>query len=244
MRHARRAGPARRRSSASRVASVQTARRSPHARSHARSRWPISSRCAIVRPFPPRRRASRPLSRPRGRRFIRFAPLFPSHHSPLVHRRRPRTAKETRRRRWNPSRSSPMRRRSPSRSSTPRYWRRRRSSGNRGRRRRMPTSRRCAPRRLAFFAPSRLASVAATSRGPVPTQFRCPRHHARRSRRPRRLSRAPRRPRVTMRAIARARAPSTTRARPARAPPQISHPQIAELFKARQVARPRLDSWI
>ena len=89
-------------------------------------------------------------SAPARSAFHLFRASFSSHHSPLVHRRRPRTAKETRRRRWNPSRSSPMRRRSPSRSSTPRYWRRRRSSGNRGRRRRMPTSRRCAPRRLAF----------------------------------------------------------------------------------------------
>ena len=64
------------------------------------------------------------------------------------------------------------------------------------------------------------------------TQFRCPRHHARRSRRPRRLSRAPRRPRVTMRAIARARAVDDARARPRAPPPQISHPQIAELFQS------------
>ena len=47
-----------------------------------------------------------------------------------------------------------------------------------------------------------------------------------------------------MRAIARARAVDDARAPRARPPPQISHPQIAELFKARQVARPRLDSWI
>ena len=42
----------------------------------------------------------------------------------------------------------------------------------------------------------------------------------------------------------RARAVDDARAPRARPPPQISHPQIAELFKARQVARPRLDSWI
>lgn len=48
-----------------------------------------------------------------------------------------------------------------------------------------------------------------------------------------------------MRAIARARAVDDARVPRARPPPQISHPQIAELFKARhQVARPRLDSWI
>lgn len=92
----------------------------------------------------------------------------------------------------------------------------------------------------ALFTPSRLASVAATSRGPVPTQFRCPRHPARRSRRPRRLSRAPRRPRVTTRAIARARAPSTTRARPARAPrprsPTLRSPNFSKLARWRALA--------
>ena len=50
--------------------------------------------------------------------------------------------------------------------------------------------------------------------------------------------------RVTMRAIARARAVDDARAPRARPPPRSPHPQIAELFKARQVARPRLDSWI
>lgn len=41
-----------------------------------------------------------------------------------------------------------------------------------------------------------------------------------------------------------ARAVDDARAPRAHPPPQISHSQIAELFKARQVARPRLDSWI
>ena len=125
MRHAPRAGPARRRSSASRVASFKP-RAGVLTRGRTRSRRPTHRGARSFVRFL-RGGALPPAPRPRGRRFI-VSRSFPS-HSPLVHRRRPRTAKETRRRRWNPSRSSPMRRRSPSRSSTPRYWRRRRSQG-------------------------------------------------------------------------------------------------------------------
>ena len=104
-----------------------------------------------------------------------------------------------------------------------------------------PTVRAPAPR-LFRPIPPRVGRGHVAGAGAHPVSV--PTTPARRSRRPRRLSRAPRRPRVTTRAIARARAVDDARAPRARPPPQISHPQIAELFKARQVARPRLDSWI